>query len=267
MGELDGRWSVERVSGALPPMLGVEKRIQGARGVTMVGPLARLPFAVVGRSLRYRPPLGAFVDHLEPAGEGFDGRATVQGREYARFRLRRLGAAQGTFDGGDEMVTDRLEQQLVKHLDEGVAMEQNVLRMLDGMIKTTDDPELKEGLRKHRAETEQHAERLTKRLEAHGASPSVIREAGGIAAALARSIVDLARGDRVGRTARDAYATEHLEIASYQLLERVARRAGDEETAEVARRNRTDEEAMARTLDSNWDKFADLSLQEEGIAV
>ena len=267
MGELDGRWSVERVSGALPPMFGVEKRIQGARGVTVAGPLVRLPFAVVGRSLRYRPPLAAFVDYLEPSGEGFDGRATIQGREYARFRLRRLGTALGTFEGGDEMATEGLKQQLIKHIDEGVAMEQNVLRMLDGMIKTTDDPEIKEGLRRHRAETEQHSERLTKRLEAHGASPSVIREAGGIAAALAKSVVDLARGDKAGRNARDAYATEHMEIASYQLLERVARRAGDEETAEVARRNRAEEEAMVRTIDTNWDKFADLSLREEGIAV
>ena len=36
-------------------------------------------------------------------------------------------------------------------------MEQTVLRMLDSMITTTDDPELKDMLREHKLETESHA--------------------------------------------------------------------------------------------------------------
>jgi hypothetical protein len=54
--------------------------------VTRIGPL-RLPFDVEGTRLRYRGPLQAFVDELEPSGDGFVGRATVLGREYGRFRL------------------------------------------------------------------------------------------------------------------------------------------------------------------------------------
>jgi ferritin-like metal-binding protein YciE len=159
---------------------------------------------------------------------------------------------------------DELRNQLVKHIDEAIAMEQNVLRMLDSMVSTTDDEKIKEELRLHKLETEAQIDRLRKRLEFHGASPSMVREAGGIAGALMKSVVDAVRGEQVGRNARDGYATEHLEIASYQLLERVAQRAGDEETAEVARRNRAEEEAMAKKLDRNWDKFAELSLREVG---
>jgi ferritin-like metal-binding protein YciE len=163
------------------------------------------------------------------------------------------------------MASQELKDQLIKHIDEALAMEQNVLRMLDGMISTTEDEEIRSELRHHKLETEQHAERLEKRLAAHEASPSTAREAAGIMNALMKSVVDMVRSEKAGRNARDGYATEHLEIASYQLLERVAQAAGDEETAQVARENRKDEEAMAKKIEANWDKFAELSLQEEGV--
>jgi hypothetical protein len=83
---LQGSWRVERVSGLLPPLLPIRKRIGAETGVTRIG-LLRLPFRVDATTLRYRPPLQGFVDELEPSGEGFAGRATLFGREYARFRL------------------------------------------------------------------------------------------------------------------------------------------------------------------------------------
>jgi ferritin-like metal-binding protein YciE len=92
-----------------------------------------------------------------------------------------------------------------------------------------------------------------------------VREAAGILGALAKVPLDVVRGERTARNARDAFATEHLEIAAYQLLERVARRAGDEETAAIARQNRADEEAMAASLNELWDVFAEESLREEGV--
>ena len=257
MSELDGLWDVERLGGALPPLAGVRKRIAGDRGYTELGRV-RVPFGVEGRRLRYRPPLQALVDELEPDGEGFRGRATVAGREYGRFALRRAPAQRKE----EDVTVDQARDQLIKHLDEGIAMEQNVVRMLDSMIQTTDDQEIKEALRQHKLETERHSDLLRERLESHGASPSIVREAGGILGAMMKGVLDLTRSERAGRNARDAYATEHMEIASYELLERIARRAGDEETAEVARRNRGDEERMAQTIAENWDRFAELSLVE-----
>jgi ferritin-like metal-binding protein YciE len=84
-------------------------------------------------------------------------------------------------------------------------------------------------------------------------------------AALMKSVVDVARDDSPGRNARDGFATEHMEIASYQMLERVAKKAGDTKTAAVARQNREEEEAMARSIGSKWNKIVDLSLKEEGV--
>ena len=91
MSELDGIWDVRRVSGALPPLAGVRKRIDGARGETVVGGGPRLSFDVQGLELRYRAPFSFLVDVLERDGDGYRGRATAFGRTYGRFRLvRRL---------------------------------------------------------------------------------------------------------------------------------------------------------------------------------
>ena len=256
MEEIAGTWNVERVSGFLPPLLGMRKRIRATEGETVLGRVSAR-FDVVGRELRYRPPFAGFVDVLEPEGETWTGRALLRGREYGRFRLTPV-------KGGH---MSSVQAQLVKHIDEAIAMEENVKRMLDGMIQTTDDPQVLDLLEHHKLETEQHSQRLRRRLEAHGASPSMVREATGILGALAKMPLDMVRGEKAGRNVRDGYATEHMEIAAYQLLERVATRAGDEETAEVARQNRGEEEAMARKLDEHWDLFAEQSLRGEGVPV
>jgi ferritin-like metal-binding protein YciE len=253
MGELDGVWAVERVSGALPPLHGCVKRIHGSRGTTEFPNFPGLPFEVRGRDLHY--PLGMFVDKLEPQNGVYLGRATLLGRELGQFTMRRLDAV------------GQLQEQLVKHLDEAHAMEQNVLRMLDGMISTTDDPEILDALEHHKVQTQGHADRMAQRLEAHGAAPSTVRQLGGVLGALAKLPLDLVRGEKAGRNARDGYATEHLEIASYELLRRVAQKAGDEETATAASEIIEEERAMAKLIEANWDTFADLSLQEEGITV
>ena len=161
----------------------------------------------------------------------------------------------------------QLEEQLIKHIDEAHAMEQNVLRMLDGMISTSDDPEIVDALEHHKMETQRHADLMARRLEAHDASPSMVRQAGGVLQALAKVPLDLVRGEKAGRNARDGFATEHLEIASYELLARIADKAGDEETAKAAREIILDERRMAETISSNWDKFVELSLKEEGVTV
>jgi ferritin-like metal-binding protein YciE len=103
------------------------------------------------------------------------------------------------------------------------------------------------------------------RLDAHGAQPSMVRQAAGMLEAFLKMPLDLVRGASTGRSARDAYTTEHLEIASYELLRRVADRAGDEETARACRDILEQERAMATFIEENWDRFAERSLREAGI--
>jgi ferritin-like metal-binding protein YciE len=256
MSELDGVWKVDRIGGALPPLYGCVKRINGSHGTTAFSRMPGMPFEIRGLELHYRPPFTLLVDKLEARGDGsYFGRATAAGLEFGQFTMRRLDAM------------SQLEDQLVKHIDEAYAMEQNVLRMLDGMISTTDDPEILDALEHHKTRTHGHADRMKERLEAHDATPSGVRQVGGILQAMAKMPLDMVRGEKAGRNARDGYATEHMEIASYELLRRIAEKAGDEATASAAKEIIAEEEEMATTIAANWDKFAELSLKEEGVTV
>jgi ferritin-like metal-binding protein YciE len=256
--ELDGVWEVQRTGGLLPPLIGVRKEIHGTRGKTLLpGGVVGVAFDVVGLELHYRAPFAGFVDRLVPFDDGFLGHATFRRRTFGRFQMTPI--------RGGTMTT--ITEQLIKHIDEAHAMEQNVLRMLDGMISTTDDPEILQELEHHKIETEGHAMRMRARLEAHGAQPSTVKQAAGILTALAKLPLDMVRGEKAGRNARDGYATEHLEIASYELLKRIAQRANDEETVSDCDLIIEQERAMAETIAANWEKFAALSLREAGVAV
>src|SRR5215216_6645128 len=164
------------------------------------------------------------------------------------------------------MADDKLQQKLADYVEDAHAMEQNDLKMLDSMISTTDDPQTKEMIENHRKETEEHERRLRERLDALGRGTSVRKQAQAVGAALLKGVGDQARGDKAGKNARDGYMAEHLEIAAYQLLERLAQKAGDQETAEVARQNRADEEEMARRIDASWDRTLELTLEENSIS-
>ena len=158
------------------------------------------------------------------------------------------------------------QEQLISYIEDAHALEQHVKVALAAMIKTAPDvPELQDPLRHHAEETEEHLARLEARLAAYGKSPSKVKDAGMMFGATGLGMLNILRKDTAGKVARDGYTAEHLEIASYQLLERVARRAGDEETAEVARRNRADEEAMAKKIDESWDLALDMSFEQEGL--
>ena len=111
------------------------------------------------------------------------------------------------------MADDKLHQKLIDYIEDAHAMEQNVSRMLDSMISTTDDPEITEMLRHHKEETERQEQRLRERLDALGAGTSARKQAQTIAAALMKGAADHVRGDQAGKNARDGYTTEQLGTA------------------------------------------------------
>jgi ferritin-like metal-binding protein YciE len=156
---------------------------------------------------------------------------------------------------------------LNRYLRDAHAMEMNVHQMLVALIATTKDPGTTTLVEQHQSQTEAQIQRLGERLQERGENTSTPRDAGALATAFFKGLGDVARKDKASKNARDGYVMETLEIASYQLLEGLAQRAGDIATADVAKTNRAEEEAMRDALDANWDRAVDLVIAEEGITV
>jgi ferritin-like metal-binding protein YciE len=154
---------------------------------------------------------------------------------------------------------------LVSYIRDAHAMEKNVHKMLGSLIKTTEDPQMKSEMEHHLTETERHISLLDGRLNevGGGAETSAIKDMPAMMGAMFKGILDMARTDKPGKNARDAYVTEALEIAAYELLERLAMRCGDDQTAEVARTIRADEMAMRSKIEDNWDRVLDLTIAEK----
>jgi ferritin-like metal-binding protein YciE len=68
--------------------------------------------------------------------------------------------------------------------------------------------------------------------------------------------------DTPGKLAAHAFSYEHLEIGAYELLKRVARRAGDDRTREAAERILAEERAMALRLAAAFDRAVEASLRD-----
>lgn len=164
---------------------------------------------------------------------------------------------------------DGLNRKLIEYIEYVHALEQNILLQLDSLVLNTRDQDLVAIFRRHKEETRRQQQRLRERMRALGGPRpvSVGKDLAAIATAQVKGVGDVLRPDKGVQNARDAYATEHVEIAAYEILERLAERAGDEETAAVARDNRAEEEAMAQRISANWDRFLDLTLAEQGLRV
>lgn len=162
-------------------------------------------------------------------------------------------------------MANTLREKLIDHLQDAHAMEAQVLSMLDHQIAAAHDPEMKRLLQMHRDSTHEQSQRLTARLRDLGASASTAADAGARLSAWTKRFADLFRSGTPSRHLHDAYITEHTEIASYEILERLARRAGDDRTADLAHLNKSEEHAMARRLADFWDRAVDRDLLEAGL--
>src|SRR5215207_3381162 len=120
------------------------------------------------------------------------------------------------------MAADTITEQLVKYLTDVHAMEVQALAQMRTAPKIAKDPEMAQAYEAHRLETEQHEALVRERLEAHDAKPSRLEDL--LGALSGKGFVLFARlnPDTPGKLATHAFSYEHMELAAYDLLERVA---------------------------------------------
>ena len=156
-----------------------------------------------------------------------------------------------------------LDEQLTKYLTDAHSIESQALAQMRTAPDIAGDPALAAAFTRHLEETEEQERLIAERLEARGGSPSAVKEA--VMSLGGKGFILFARSqpDTPGKLVAHAYSYEHLELASYALLIRVAERAGDGETVAVARRIRDQEQAMANRLEGLFDAATEASLREQ----
>jgi ferritin-like metal-binding protein YciE len=155
----------------------------------------------------------------------------------------------------------RPRETLTEYLRDIHALEEQSLEQLRSAPDIAGEPALAAALRDHLEETERHERIVRGLLDKRGGGRSRFRDA--IMKVGGDGFVMFARSqpDTPGKLATHALSYEALEWAAYDLLEKLALRAGDQEVIDAARTIREDESSMMRRIESLFDGTADASMK------
>ena len=166
------------------------------------------------------------------------------------------------------------QKKIVQYLAEAQGTEQALVRTLQSQIAMTPRGSYRTALEQHLRQTRDHAARVGERLQelGQGGNPltavvGVVAKGVGQALAFGKTPYDLVRGsggeEKVLKNAKDAYASEALEIATYTAIERLATAVGDDATAQLAKSIRADEEKMLERILREIPKLTDAVARAE----
>ena len=241
-----------------------------------VGGWAMIAFARLNPDTPGKLPAHALsYEHMELAAYELLRRIAQRAHDEPVIELARVVGAQeqamaerlaGCFDEAVDISLaqkdDPMDEQLASYLTDARAIEAQAVQLLEAGPRIVGVPALADAFRDHLAETREHQRLLEDRLHARDEHPSRFQST-----ALRLGAVNLgaffgAQPDTPVKLAGFAYAFEHLEIAAYELLRRVADRADDPETAAVAERILADERRAAERVAATWDAAVDAALAD-----
>src|SRR3954453_16132310 len=162
------------------------------------------------------------------------------------------------------MADRSFEEQITKYLTDVHSIEGQALEQMRMAPKIEGDPDLGRIFEEHLEETNEHERLVREELEARGASPSTVKDVAGRVGGWGMVLFARLNPDSPGKLAMHAFSYEHMELAAYELVRRVAERAGDTTTIELARRVGEQERAMADRIAARWDEAVEASLAEKG---
>jgi ferritin-like metal-binding protein YciE len=218
-------------------------------------------------------------EHMEVAAYALLERAADRAGDSAVVQLaRRIGGQEkamgrrlaASFDQAvDASLRDKaasdLPEEVVAYLQDAHAIETQAVQLLKVAPGIAGAEPLADALRDHTSETEAHRQLVEERLEAHGARPSRLQDTALRVGGLNVAGFFAAQPDTPVKLAGFAFAFEHLEIAAYELLSRVADRGADPDTVAMAQRIAGEERAAAERIASTWDAAMEAVLQKQEV--
>ncbi len=160
------------------------------------------------------------------------------------------------------MSPNELSEQIVKYLTDAHSIEEQALVQMKAAPGLAGDPQMAEIFERHRVETEEHERLIEEQLSAHGGEPSKLKDLAGKATGHGFGMFAAGNPDTPGKLIVHAYSYEHMEAAAYDMLARIAERAGDQPLVEAARRIEAQEREMAQRVASCFDQAVGLSLRD-----
>jgi ferritin-like metal-binding protein YciE len=164
--------------------------------------------------------------------------------------------------------TEDTRKKLIGYVEDIYALESHLVQVLQDHLKDAQNvPMFQQKIEQHLRETELHRDRMEQRLNALGGSKPGLKTT--MTNILGQMLGGLAgtRADTLVKNARDDYASEHLEIASYVELITLAQSVGDVDTVRAAQLNLRDEVAFQQWLIQHLPEAMVQSLQRDGIQV
>ncbi|HVS66478.1 MAG TPA: DUF892 family protein [Thermoanaerobaculia bacterium] len=188
-------------------------------------------------------------------------------RDEERAMMERLAtrfdaAAEASLGERDD---SQMRRALHAYLADAHAIEAQAIQLLEKAPKLAGAPELERIYREHLNESRQHAQWIEQRLHELGGDTSTVKDVALRAAAVNWGLFFQALSETPAKLAVFAYAVEHLEIAAYELLRRVAMRAGDEPTVEITERILPQERAMAERVHASFERAIDVSFADVAV--
>jgi nucleoside-diphosphate-sugar epimerase/ferritin-like metal-binding protein YciE len=212
------------------------------------------PTKLVAHAFSYEHMEIAAYELLRKTAEeaGDDATAAVAGQigEDAQRMADRLAdsfdlVVDASLNGGGEL---DLAAQLDRCMADVHAIEKQGLQLLEMGPRVIEDEDLKRFFAAHLRESEEHEAMMRERIEARGAKPAKARDAVLQLTGMQVGAFFAAQPETTAKLVGFVVAFEQLEIAAYELLERIARRAGDEKVAGVAARVLAEERAAVAAL-------------------
>jgi ferritin-like metal-binding protein YciE len=158
---------------------------------------------------------------------------------------------------------DNSKAHLIAHLKDVHALEIQSIRQLERAAQILEDEDIGEGYKQHLDQTHEHEQKIKDRIEAYDLKPSAVKDLTMRAGAIGlRQLADV-HPDTPVKLAMHFYAFEHLEIATYELLARIAKAADDDETAEAAEQILEQEREAAEMVAETFDRAAEMTLERE----